>query len=215
MAETPSDEVHHPIFARLFSVLGGGLSSYEKEHRQELNSDLSGRVIEVGCGAGVNFEYYPRSVSYVLAVEPEPNLRQQAVRAGARAPVPVRVVAGVGERLPADAEEFDAAVTSLVLCTIPDPLAALREIHRVLRPGGQLRFYEHVAAQGSLARRFQHALDATMWPRLAGGCHCGRDTQDAIVAAGFQVVHSRRFMFKPLGIPSHLAPFIMGTAVRA
>ncbi|MFY9614310.1 MAG: methyltransferase domain-containing protein [Candidatus Dormiibacterota bacterium] len=214
MAENPSDEVHHPIFARLFSVVGKGLDGFEREHRQELNSDLSGRVIEVGCGAGVNLEYYPKAVTYVLAVEPEPSLRKQAVRAGDRAPVPVRVVAGVGERLPAEAEEFDAAVTSLVLCTIPDPVAALREIHRVLRPGGQLRFYEHVAAEGSLARHFQHALDATVWPKLAGGCHCGRDSQDAIVAAGFEVVRSRRFMVKPLGIPSHLAPFIMGTAVR-
>ena len=133
--------------------------------------------------------------------------------AAEEAPVPVRVVAGVGERLPADAGEFDAAVTSLVLCTIPDPMAALKEIRRVLRPGGELRFYEHVAAEGAMARRVQHALDATIWPRVAGGCHCGRDTQDAIVAAGFQVVSSRRLLVKPWGIPSHLAPFIIGAAV--
>jgi ubiquinone/menaquinone biosynthesis C-methylase UbiE len=215
MADASPEEVHHPVFARVFSVLGNGLTRFEAKHREELNSGLHGRVIEIGCGAGVNFEFYPRTVTEVLAVEPEPTLRSAADRLAIKAPVPVRVVAGVGENLPAETGEFDAAVTSLVLCSIPDPIAALLEIRRVLRPGGRLRFYEHVAAQGSVARRFQHALDATIWPRIAGGCHCGRDSQDAIVAAGFQVVRSRRMLVKPMGIPSHLAPFILGEALRA
>lgn len=214
MAEPQADEVHHPVFARVFTACSALLDSTEKEHRQELNSGLIGRVIEVGCGPGVNFAFYPPTVTEVLAIEPEPILRTEAQKAAADAPVPVHVVPGVGERLPAEVGEFDAAVTSLVLCTIPDPRAALREIHRVLRPRGELRFYEHVAAQGSLARRVQHALDATIWPRVSGGCHCGRDTQDAIVAAGFQVVSSRRLLVKPWGIPSHLAPFIIGVATR-
>lgn len=214
MSEPAPDEIHHPIFSRLSSAGGGLLDAIERDNRRELNAGLRGRVIEVGCGAGPNFAFYPDTVTEVLAVEPEPNFREEARKAASDADVKVRVVAGVGERLPAADSEFDAAVTSLVLCSIPDPARALAEIYRVLRPGGELRFYEHVAALGSTSRRIQHLLDATIWPRLAGGCHCGRDSGDAILAAGFQVRQIRRLAVKPMGIPSHLAPHILGVAVR-
>jgi ubiquinone/menaquinone biosynthesis C-methylase UbiE len=194
----PSDTVHHPIFARVYERL-----SRQEERRggadlrKELLEGLSGRVIEVGAGNGLNFAHYPDSVTEVLAVEPEPRLRASAEKAAAQAPVPVRLVAGVAERLPADAGSFDAGVASLVLCTVPNQDAALMELRRVLRPGGELRFYEHVVSRRPTAARLQRILDATIYPPLAGGCHLARDTQRAIQAAGFEIRSSRRFPFGP------------------
>jgi ubiquinone/menaquinone biosynthesis C-methylase UbiE len=214
MADAEATDVHHPIFARLFSAGGGFMDAIESANRRELNEGLAGRVIEVGCGAGPNFAYYPETVTDVLAVEPEATFREEAERAARDVSVPVRIVPGVGERLPANDGEFDAAVTSHVLCTIPDPAAALKEVWRVLRPGGELRFYEHVAAQNNGGRRVQHALDATIWPRLAGGCHCGRDSEDAIIAAGFKIERSRRLQVTAWRLPHHVAPHILGVAFR-
>ncbi|MFC6567896.1 class I SAM-dependent methyltransferase [Actinoplanes utahensis] len=131
------------------------------------------------------FVHYPPQVTEVLAVEPEPRLRATAHTAARSAPVPIRVVDGLANTLPARDGEFDAAVTALVLCTVPDQGAALAEIHRVLRPGGRLLFLEHVLAeQPGTLRRAQKIADATLWPLLLGGCRTSRDTLAAITAAG-------------------------------
>jgi ubiquinone/menaquinone biosynthesis C-methylase UbiE len=202
----------HPIFARLYPRIGrateqgGGV-----EHRRALLAGLTGRVIEVGAGHGLNFAHYPRGVTQVLAVEPEPHLRQLARRAAAGAPVPVEVTDGTAEALPARDGEFDAAVASLVLCSVADQRLALREIARALRPGGELRFYEHVISNRPSAARIQRALDATLYPHLAGGCHCARDTGAAIREAGFHVEREERIAFKPNRLLPPI-PHILGTA---
>jgi ubiquinone/menaquinone biosynthesis C-methylase UbiE len=211
---TPADEIRHPVFARIFSAGSTWLTEIEKEDRRVLAEGLAGRVIEVGCGAGVNFAFYPPEVTEVVAVEPEAHFRGEATKAAAKVDVPVRVVPGVAERLPAENGEFDAAVLSLVMCSVQDPATALAEVSRVLRPGGQLHFYEHVAARGGVLRAIQHGMDATLWPLVAGGCHCGRDTANAIRDAGFEMVSLRHLAVKPFGIPSHLAPHILGVAAR-
>ena len=206
--------VSHPLFARIYERLSvvmdrAGMAA----ERQTLVAGLSGRVIEVGAGNGLTFAHYPAEVSEVVAVEPEPRLRAAAVRAAGQAPVPVRVVAGTAEALPGGDGTFDAAVTGLVLCTVPDQAVALAEIRRVLRPGGQLRFFEHVAAEGpGTMRRAQRVADATLWPRLFGGCRTGRDTAAAIVAAGFVIDRLDRFRFPPEGPRSPAAPHIRGAA---
>src|SRR6184192_3710117 len=105
---------------------------------------LAGRVLEVGAGNGLNFVHYPDTVTEVVAIEPEPFLRARAEEAANLTTVPIRVVDGVAGRLPVDDQSMDAAVASLVLCSVPDQAAALAELRRVIRPGGQLRFYEHV-----------------------------------------------------------------------
>jgi ubiquinone/menaquinone biosynthesis C-methylase UbiE len=208
--------VSHPIFARVYERLSVSMDrAGVAEHRRDLVAGLSGRVIEVGAGNGLQFAHYPPAVTEVVAVEPEPRLRVAAVEAAARAPVPVRVVDGLAEDLPAAEAEFDAAVVGLVLCSVRDQGVALTEIRRVIRPGGELRFFEHVVAdQPGRLRRIQRAVDATFWPRLFAGCHTARDTAAAITAAGFTIGELRRFRFPPTGPGSPASPLVLGAATR-
>jgi ubiquinone/menaquinone biosynthesis C-methylase UbiE len=204
----------HPVFARVYERISVAMDrAGAAEHRRDLVAGLSGRVIEIGAGNGRMFAHYPPEVTEVVAVEPEPRLRASATTAGRTAPVPVTVLDGLAEALPGATGEFDAAVVALVLCTVPDQSAALAEIRRVLRPGGQLRFYEHVAAEqpGGL-RRMQRFVDATLWPRLFAGCHTGRDTVAAIGAAGFVIEEMHRFRFPAGGPSSPAAPHVRGRA---
>ncbi len=188
-------------------------SSEQVEHRREMLAGLSGRVIELGAGTGSNFAHYPLSVLEVVAIEPEPYLRAFAERAATRAPVPVDVRDAVAGALPAQDASCDAAVACLVLCSVPDQAAALAELRRVLRPAGELRFYEHVHAERQPLRAVLSFADASrLWPRLAGGCHAARDTLRAIEAAGFQVSDVRRFDFSP-GRPVPGVPHILGRAM--
>jgi ubiquinone/menaquinone biosynthesis C-methylase UbiE len=205
----------HPVFARVYARLSARMDEIgAAEHRHTVTAGLSGRVIEVGAGNGRMFRHYPPQVTQVLAVEPEPYLRAAAVAAARSAPVPVTVVGGWADRLPAGDKEFDAAVTTLVLCSVPDQAAALAELRRVLRPGGELRFLEHVTAgsPGTL-RRVQRVADATLWPVLFGGCHTARDTAAAIGGAGFEIEEIDRFHFPPDGPTSPSSPHIRGRAV--
>jgi SAM-dependent methyltransferase len=208
----PTHSVKHPLFARGYAWLAkkedaaGGV-----DNRRELLAGLSGRVVEVGSGIGSNFAHYPPAVTEVIAVEPEPYLRAKSEEAAAGAPVPVRVVDGIADDLPVEDGSLDAGVVSLVLCSVPDQDAALAELHRKIKPGGELRFYEHVVSNRESRRKVQRFLDRTFYPRLAGGCHLTRDTRAAIDRAGFIVQRSRRFPFPPgkLGIPH-----ILGSARR-
>lgn len=203
--------VHHPLFARFYAWLA---PRQDKEgavtHRDEMLEGLRGRVIEVGAGVGSNFKHYPPAVDEVVAVEPEPYLRAKATEAAKGAPVEVTVVEGLADRLPGDDESFDAGVASLVLCSVPDQTSALAELRRVIKAGGELRFYEHVVSNESKSARTQRLLNP-LWTRMAGGCNLHRDTGAAIEAAGFHVLRKRRFRF-PEGRVG--LPHILGTARR-
>jgi ubiquinone/menaquinone biosynthesis C-methylase UbiE len=169
--------------------------------------------MEVGANNKLNFGHYPSTVTEVMAVEPEPYLRDAARRAAGRARVPVSVVEGVAERLPAEDGSFDAGVASLVLCSVSDQAQALAELHRVIRPGGQLRFYEHVRAETPTFARVQRLVDA-VWPVLAGGCHASRDTPSAIAAAGFTIERIERFRFPDSRLLTPTSPHVLGAARR-
>lgn len=203
---------HHPLFARLYPRISHAAEQRGgAEHRRTLLEGLRGRVVEIGAGHGVNFAYYPPGVTHVLAVEPEPRLFALAQRASESSPVPVQVTRATAEALPVEDASFDAAVVSLVLCTVADQSAALREIRRVLAPGGELRFYEHVVSQRPVAAHIQRALDATIYPPLAGGCRCARDTRTSIRATGFAIEREQRFSFK-LSPVAPAIPHILGIA---
>jgi ubiquinone/menaquinone biosynthesis C-methylase UbiE len=204
--------VDHPIFARIYPRVIRAAERVLAARREEMLAGLSGDVIDVGAGTGASFPYYPGAVTRVVAVEPEPRLRTLARAAAEQTSVPVDVVDGLAERLPAADASLDAAVVSLVLCSVPDQNAALREIHRVLKPGGQLRFLEHVRADSPGIARMQRMLDATVWPHLAGGCHLGRDTTGAIEQAGFTIDRLDHFLFLEARTPISFC--ILGVASR-
>jgi SAM-dependent methyltransferase len=213
-AHPPEEKVDHPVFARMYMrTVKRRVAIGEEDHRRKLLSGLGGRVIELGAGPGTNLPFYPPTVERVLAVEPEPVLRQECMNQAAQAAVDVTVVDGVSGHLPADDGTFDGAVTSLVLCSVPDQDRALGELHRVLCPGGTLRFYEHVVAHDTVAATIQRFADAIFWPRVAGGCHMSRDTGASIERAGFAVEWCERFTFTP-GAPVPPIPHILGAAHR-
>lgn len=211
----PTRARSHPFFARYYvrasrAMDTGGMA----EHRWRALDGLTGTVIEIGAGNGLNFAHYPAGVTSVLAVEPDPYLRRIAGQQARQARVPIEVREGVAEGLPAADAVFDAAVASFVLCSVADQRAALAELHRVVRPGGQLRFLEHVRAGTPGLRRAQRLVDATVWPLLAGGCHTGRDTVAVIASTGFTVKHVDEFRFPPARWSTPATPHVSGVAVR-
>ncbi len=202
------------MFARVYQRVAAGCErAGAAEHRERTLAGLSGRVVEIGAGNGLNFAHYPDTVTEVVAVEPEPFLRARATEAAERASVPVTVIDGSADSVPLPDGSVDAAVASLVLCSVPDQQTALAELFRVVRPGGQLRFYEHVVARDARGLRLQHRVER-VWPLFAGGCHLCRDTEQAITRAGFEIDTCDRFLFAPCWAAKFTAPHILGTALR-
>ncbi len=154
-----SDAVDNPFFARLWIAMSRHESESMRRLRRRNLAGLSGRVLEIGAGTGTNFEFYPDTVTEVVAIEPDGRLAEVAEKAAADAPVPVRVSAETVEQF-ADDEKFDAVVCSLVLCSVDDLEGVVDELFSLLRPGGQLHYLEHVGGWGARAR-LQRFVDAT------------------------------------------------------
>ena len=151
----------------------------------------------------------------MLAVEPDAAARAAAAVRAAAAPVPVDVVAGVADVLPAADGSVDAAVAMGVLCTVPDPAAALTELRRVLVPGGELRFWEHIRSPRPAFLALQRAADALFWTRALGGCRTTRDTESAIRAAGFRILSLDRGFHSSSLLTITSAPYALGIALPA
>ena len=207
--------VSNPLFARLYALMARKEPPHVLDRRRQLLSGLSGRVLELGAGAGANFPHYPASVTEVLAVEPEPYLREKARNAAPAAPVPVTLLAAIADRLPAEDESCDAAVACLVLCSVPDQPTALAELRRVVRPGGELRFYEHVLSRKPSVARSQRLVDRLFWPRAFGNCHTARDTSAAIAAAGWAIESEQRLWEPPCPVAVPVGDHLLGVARRS
>lgn len=208
-------DLSHPRFARTYVRIAETAERRgATEHRRRLLENLRGTVVELGAGHGLNFPHYPIEVTEVIAIEPEPTLRDAAQTAAAGAPVPVRVLPGIADDLPFHDASIDHAVASLVLCSVPNQHRALAELHRVLRPGGELRFYEHVIPRCQPKRLLLQVADRSgLWPSIAGGCHPARDTTLAIEHAGFHIETIDRLMFAAQPIEPTI-PYILGIARR-
>lgn len=147
-----------------------------------------GRVLEVGIGTGLNIEHYdPTAVEKVIGLDPGVEMHPLARRRSRRAGIDVELVGLSAERIPYDDRSFDTVLVTYALCTITDPVAALKEMRRVLRPGGRLLFCEHGQAPDASVRRWQAQL-TPLWSKLAGGCHLDRNVPSLLGQAGFQSV---------------------------
>lgn len=204
---------HHPIFARVYAFMSRFGREQVGRYRHELVEGISGRVLELGAGNGDSFVHYPAAVRELVAIEPEPYLRKLALAAAASVPIPISVQDGLGEHLPFADGSFDVVVVSLVLCSVADPARTLAELHRVTKPNGELRFFEHVRSGTPVAALLQRTLDRTrIWPFLAGGCHCARDTITQIELL-FTVERVREVSMVPPWATAN--PFVIGLARRA
>jgi ubiquinone/menaquinone biosynthesis C-methylase UbiE len=205
--------VSHPLFARCYDRVSPAMEREVGAHRDELLGELAGRVVDVGVGNGASLSHYPSTVSEVVAIEPEPYLRARAAEAAGAAPVPVTVIDAPADALPLETASVDAVVCSLVLCTVPNQTTALAELRRVLRPGGQLRFLEHVRAGSRRAAAQDLLVHTGIWPKLNGGCRPNRDTLAALQASGLRVERSRELNIGPSWLPSN--PHLLGRAHAA
>ena len=196
------------VVPRLVNTACG--SRVTRARRQQVCAGLHGRVLEIGFGSGLNVPFYPADVQVVDAVEPADVGWQLAARRLAASPVAVRRSGLDGQLLPFADDTFDGALSTWTLCTIPDPLAALREVRRVLRPGAALHFVEHGLAPDAGVQRWQHRLEPFQ-QRLAGGCHLTRPITALLSDAGWDVLGLQTLYER--GAPKVLGAEVAGTAV--
>ncbi|MFF2030960.1 class I SAM-dependent methyltransferase [Arthrobacter sp. NPDC058192] len=209
----PETSRRESSFGRSYARVGPRMDARgATEHRRRLVEAAHGVVIEIGPGYGATFPFYPSAVSAVLALEPDPTLRELALAAASTAPVPISVQDGMAEALPAADASVDVVVSSLVLCSVADQSVALAEAVRVLRPGGSLLFYEHVRSAHRVLGAAED-LATPLWSRVAGGCHPNRDTAAMIVRAGLTVQDLERFGFSVLPGNPRLA-HVLGVASK-
>ncbi len=208
-------EKSHQWFAAVYDrLMARAERSYMKGVRQEIVGGAGGRILEIGAGTGSSFPYYPDDVE-VVATEPDPFMLRRAERRAREIGRSIELRQAPAEALPFEDGSFDTAVSTLVLCTVTDSAKALSEIMRVLKPEGQLRFYEHVRYEYAFGALWQD-LVTPAWRWFAAGCHPNRDTAGAIRNAGFSI--QELDMTKPLPpIPPMIfaRPHIKGVATRA
>lgn len=157
------------------------------EQRQHVLAAAEGRVLEVGMGSGLNLRYYnPDKVDFVWGLEPSDGMRKKAQKNLQQSPVPVEWLGLPGEEIPLDSHSADTVVLTFTLCTIPEWETALKQMKRVLKPGGKLLFCEHGAAPDEAVARWQNRVNP-LWKKIAGGCHLNRNIPELISQAGFSI----------------------------
>ena len=196
------------VLPRLIDVACGAKQS--RPLRERVCAGLHGQVVEIGFGSGHNVPFYPDTLERVAAIEPSELGWKLARDRVSASPVTVERSGLDGQSLPFPDDTFDTALSTWTLCTIPDPVLALTEVRRVLRPGGTLHFVEHGLAPDERVRRWQHRLES-LNKRVAGGCHLTRPILDLLRTAGFSVADVDVF-YEP-GAPKSLAADSLGVAV--
>jgi ubiquinone/menaquinone biosynthesis C-methylase UbiE len=161
-----------------------------EKYRRKVVVAASGRVLEIGVGSGLNFPLYGKQVEVVFGLDPSPGLLAIARRRGAVAGIHSNLLLGSATAIPLADETVDTVVMTWTLCSIADPLSALREMRRVLKPGGRLLFVEHGLSPEPAVERWQHRLTPA-WRHIAGGCHLDRKMDDLIRSAGFDLTELR------------------------
>lgn len=198
------------VFARVYDpFLALGERSGMRDLRRETLAAARGRVLEIGAGTGLNVKLYPGAVTAITLAEPDAPMAARLRRRVSGASHPVEVLQAPAEQLPFADGSFDTVVSTLVLCTVADMAASLREIGRVLAPGGQLLFVEHVRAGHGRLVRWQERLHEP-WRRLACGCHCNRDTAVALRDNGFAVERVQEHRWRRM--PRIVQPLLAGIA---
>jgi ubiquinone/menaquinone biosynthesis C-methylase UbiE len=192
-------------------MLAGTEKAGLRARREALLGRASGRVLEIGAGTGANLAFY-NGVDTLVMSEPEAPMARRLKRRAAADGRAVEMVSASAEALPFEDSSFDTAVSTLVLCTVPDQARALGELHRVLKPGGRLLFIEHVRAEDTKLARLQDRINRINRV-VAHGCNCNRNTLEAISAAGFAVTEVERGELKKA--PPFVRPLIVGVATRA
>ena len=196
------------VLPRIINVACGMKQS--KPLRERVCEGLQGRVVEIGFGSGLNVPFYPQAVTGVSAVEPADLAWKLAHRRLEDSTIPVERAGLDGESLPFEDDSFDTAISTWTLCTIPDAGKALREVRRVLKPGGTLHFVEHGLAPDEKIQRWQNRLNGLQM-KVFGGCHLNREIVPLITAAGFTIKDVDVFYEK--GAPKAVAADSLGVAV--
>ena len=206
--------IYNATWGRLFAAMyDRGLKGTEdaglRETRRDVLQAAQGRTIDLGAGTGANLGLFPDAVSELVMAEPDPHMAKRLREKLARSSAEVELIEAGAERLPFEDSSFDTAVFTLVLCTVPNPKAALAEAARILKPGGRLLFVEHVRAEDAGLARWQDRLERP-WRFVADGCHCNRDTVANIEASSLVVEHVENDRLPKA--PPLVRPLVRGSA---
>ncbi len=186
--------------AWFFLAFDGYINQLTARRKAALFADLPDHVLEIGAGVGANFRYL-RPGTHVTAVEPNPHMLPGLKKRAEAHGVSLQVLPCPAESIPLPDSSVEAVICTLVLCTVPEPQAALTEVRRILKPGGRFLFLEHVGAPArSLSRRLQDLLHSP-WHYLFEGCHTNRNTQELIESVGFQTVDVDRYKLRSPFLP--------------
>ena len=199
------------FFAAMYDRMSRGSEAAGLQaHREALLAGASGRVVEIGAGTGRNLAFYGDDVDSLTITEPDPHMARKLERRIEEHPRPVELVRAPAEELPFEDDEFDVAVSTLVLCGVEDQSRALGEVRRVLKPGGRLLFIEHVRSDDPGLARKQDRMNGLN--RIVARCNCNRSTLDAIRAAGFTITDLQHAELQKA--PEFVRPLVIGAAIQ-
>ncbi len=157
------------------------------KQREKVVPDATGVVLEIGIGSGLNLPHYnPEQVSKIIGVDPDDHIWKRSAKHRENCPIEIERIGLSGEEIPLDDNMADTVVCTYTLCTIPDPVKALHEMRRILKPGGEILFTEHGMAPDAKVAKWQSRIDP-VWKKLAGGCHSGRNIPDLFKQAGLKI----------------------------